>query len=84
MARVMIVDDDADIRHSVGRLLEEDGHEVLREAHGKDALRHFAGEPVDLDGLRGRVGAPVQLGRGLSKKHSGLSGKRAQFGPPFV
>ena len=44
----MIVDDDAGIRHSVGRLLEEDGHEVLREAHGKDALRHFAGEPVDL------------------------------------
>lgn len=48
MARVMVVDDDAAIRHALTKVLKEDGHDVLEEPDGKTALRHFAGDPVDL------------------------------------
>lgn len=48
MARVMIIDDDPLVRYSLARVLEEEGHEVLEEADGQVALRHFAGDPVDV------------------------------------
>jgi DNA-binding response OmpR family regulator len=44
----MVVDDDVGIRHAVAKVLREDGHEIVEEADGKSALRHFAGDPVDL------------------------------------
>ncbi|TIC81365.1 response regulator transcription factor [Crenobacter intestini] len=49
MARVLIVDDDADIRHALGALLRRQGHEVVGAADGADALQTLAGtDPFDL------------------------------------
>ncbi len=48
MPRVMVIDDDADVRMSLRRILERDGHKVLEEPDGKSALRHFVGDPVDV------------------------------------
>lgn len=48
MARVMVVEDDQGVRRAIARMLENDGHEVVEEANGHSALRHFAGDPVDL------------------------------------
>lgn len=48
MARVMVIDDDPGIRRSLVRVLESEGHDVLEEEDGASALRHFAGDPVDL------------------------------------
>ena len=44
----MVIDDDPGIRHSLARVLEGEGHDVLLEEDGASALRHFAGDPVDL------------------------------------
>lgn len=48
MARVMVVDDDGDIRASLRKALEREGHTVTEEPDGASALRHFTGDPVDL------------------------------------
>ncbi|HKR47363.1 MAG TPA: response regulator [Paraburkholderia sp.] len=39
MAKVLLVDDDGNIRDSLGAVLEVDGHTVLRAANGRDALQ---------------------------------------------
>jgi DNA-binding NtrC family response regulator len=46
--RLLIVDDDADIRQSLGRGLEETGHQVAVEADPERALRHAASGSFDL------------------------------------
>ncbi len=38
---VLIVDDDADIRETIGLALEDEGYEVASAANGADALRHL-------------------------------------------
>lgn len=48
MARILIIDDDADVLRSVRRILEVHGHTVLEASEGKTALRRFAGDPADL------------------------------------
>ena len=48
MSRIMVVDDQADVRLSIRKILELDGHAVIEEPNAKSALRHFAGDPVDL------------------------------------
>jgi DNA-binding NtrC family response regulator len=48
MARVMVVDDDEGIRRLVAKIVQSDGHAVCEEPDGATALRHFAGDPVDL------------------------------------
>jgi DNA-binding response OmpR family regulator len=39
--RVLVVDDDADIRESLAMLLAEEGYEVAKAADGASALRHL-------------------------------------------
>lgn len=43
--RVLIVDDDAFARETLGRLLEGDGYNVATAANGGEALRHLQREP---------------------------------------
>lgn len=48
MARILIVDDDANLRASLRSVLEDEGHEVEEEVDGARALRLFVGHPSDL------------------------------------
>jgi CheY-like chemotaxis protein len=47
MARVLVVDDDPDIRETIASLLEDHGFEVFTARHGQDALAqlHAVGAP---------------------------------------
>ncbi len=42
MARILIVDDEADSRDTLREILEADGHSVFEAVDGKDGLRKFA------------------------------------------
>jgi DNA-binding response OmpR family regulator len=46
--KVLVVDDDAELRGLVGFALRDDGHEVVEAADGKEALSAFAAERPDL------------------------------------
>src|SRR3984957_10006730 len=46
--RVLVVDDDHDVRESLSRALGYAGYEVATAANGADALRSVARAPVDL------------------------------------
>jgi DNA-binding response OmpR family regulator len=48
MARVLVVDDDADIREGVHDVLAACGHSVLEAANGAIGLRQLANNNVDL------------------------------------
>ncbi len=46
--RLLIVDDDADLRQSLALLLRDAGHDVVAEADPEEALRRAGGEAFDL------------------------------------
>ena len=46
--RILVVDDEADVRALTAEMLEEDGHVVLVASGGEEALRLLEGGPVDL------------------------------------
>jgi DNA-binding response OmpR family regulator len=48
VGRVLVVDDDADIRGLVRELLERAGHAVIEAGDGREALRRFYAEQPDL------------------------------------
>jgi len=48
MARIMVVDDEADIRESIKTVLESLGHEAITANDGKDCLKKLKTERVDL------------------------------------
>src|SRR5919204_958660 len=48
MPRVLVVDDEADIRGLVRELLERAGHEVIEAPDGREGLRTFHSEQPDL------------------------------------
>jgi len=48
MSRVLVVDDDPDIRGLVRELLERAGHDVIEAPDGNEGLRLFYGEQPDL------------------------------------
>jgi CheY-like chemotaxis protein len=48
VARILLVDDDADFRRATRRMLEHGGHEVIEAADGKSALERYAANPADL------------------------------------
>lgn len=48
MARILIADDEADIRHLLTYTLADEGHEVSTVADGKAAIEAVAKEPPDL------------------------------------
>ena len=47
-AKVLVIDDDPDVRHFVGAGLEEYGHEVIEAADGGEGLEKFAAHKPDL------------------------------------
>ncbi len=63
LPRVLVVDDDPDIREVVGAMLEAVGLAVCAVSSGEEALEHLAGEPYDLVvldwNLPGRSGLDV-------------------------
>ncbi len=48
MARILVVDDEYDIRMPLRRVLESEGHEVTEATHGDEALQLFGESPFDL------------------------------------
>lgn len=47
--RILVIDDEAEVRDVLGDLLQEEGHSVVKAARGEDGLgRLKAGEPFDL------------------------------------
>lgn len=48
MPEILVVDDEANIRRMVGRLLETEGHRVREAAHGAAALAAVAEEEPDV------------------------------------
>lgn len=47
-ARILIVDDDADVRLVLRRMLEPDGYEIAEAIHGREALETFSHRAYDL------------------------------------
>ena len=48
MARVLVIDDEPDVRSVICTLLEEAGHDVVAFANGAGAIEHARQEPADL------------------------------------
>jgi DNA-binding response OmpR family regulator len=48
MARILIIDDDADTRLLLEYHLKSAGHEPITAANGKEGLNRFLSDPVDL------------------------------------
>jgi len=48
MGKVLVIDDDAQVRRVVRRLIEMEGHQVAEAESGKIALRLLANDPADL------------------------------------
>ncbi len=48
MARILVIDDDDQIRRVLRRALEAEGHEVLEAGNGKTALRVHRTSPAEL------------------------------------
>ncbi|NCC50557.1 MAG: response regulator [Spartobacteria bacterium] len=46
MARILIVDDDQDVLHVLSDLVTSEGHEVISENNGTEALKHLASQEV--------------------------------------
>jgi two-component system, OmpR family, response regulator MprA len=65
-ARLLVVDDDPDVRDSVGRALRSTGYQVATASNGSDALDSVARSPVDLIVLD--VLMPVLDGFGVCRR----------------
>jgi len=48
MAKVLIIDDEANIQKSLGEILGDEGHEVLTASNGEKGLAQLKSEPVDV------------------------------------
>ncbi len=48
MARVLVVDDEPKLGKFVAQMLELDGHEVVRESSGREALERLAGSRFEV------------------------------------
>lgn len=47
-ARILVVDDDPDVRLVLRRMLEPDGYEIGEAGHGREALEVVGNRPFDL------------------------------------
>jgi len=48
MARILVIDDEDQIRALLRRVLEREGHQVLETEFGREALRIAESQPIDL------------------------------------
>lgn len=58
--RILIADDDSSVRKSLGRVLEDEGYQIMLAADGREAIETFNSGPVDL--LLLDIGLPIQNG----------------------
>ncbi len=64
--RVLVVDDEKNIREGLGKALELDGHRATLTADGEEALRAVAGDEIDL--IISDLRMPVLSGEDLLKR----------------
>ncbi len=79
MARILVIDDDANLREVVAFILRDAGHEVLEAADGEEGLRRAAAEQPDL--LLTDIRMPGLDGMELLR-HLGEPGRAAR--PPVI
>src|SRR5918996_219517 len=48
LARILVVDDDAIVRHLLQVVLKQLGHEVVEAQNGREGLQHYQAEPAAL------------------------------------
>ena len=48
MPRILVIDDDADMRTLLAQTLQSAGHEVVLAADGKEGVEQYRTQPVDL------------------------------------
>jgi CheY-like chemotaxis protein len=48
LARILVVDDDAIVRHLLQIVLKQLGHEVVEAQNGREGLQHYQAEPAAL------------------------------------
>ena len=48
MARILVIDDEADVRTATRRILERSGHEVMEASSGEEGVESFNQNPADL------------------------------------
>jgi len=48
MSRILIIDDDGDLRSFMRTVLEEEGHEIVEASDGRSGLERYASNPTDL------------------------------------
>jgi CheY-like chemotaxis protein len=48
MARILVIDDDADVRAALGQMLKFAGHEVVLATDGKEGVKQYRAAPADL------------------------------------
>ena len=74
MPSILVVDDEADVRHFLRLVLEPAGHEVLEASNGKEAMEEIRRKTFDL--VITALFMPVQEGfetiRALKKEYAGL------------
>lgn len=58
--KILVVDDDVAVRESVRKVLHDEGYETVLAADGKEALKQFVSQPIDLMVLD--LGLPFQTG----------------------
>ena len=66
--RILLVEDNADVREAVGALLEAMGHTVTAACHGEDALRFLEGRGPEFDLLITDVVMPGMSGQELASR----------------
>jgi DNA-binding response OmpR family regulator len=48
MGRILVIDDDPDVRTTLGRMLETAGYEVALAADGREGVREYRAKPADV------------------------------------
>lgn len=48
MAQILVIEDDADIRELITRMLEDSGHKIFHAQNGNEGLQNFQAEKIDL------------------------------------
>lgn len=66
MARILIAEDNDDLRDLVARALSEDGHDITEAADGVAALEHLRKAKVEFDLLLSDIKMPLMDGIALA------------------
>ncbi len=73
--RILVVDDDADVRHLIDNILTRGGYRVLTAASGEAGVEQCRRHPGEIDLILVDVDLPEREGRHLLQELSRVSGK---------